>query len=79
MLESMNQPDKLPIDHEGEPEKKLPYSPPKLYRHGKIHEVTLLTPVGSVLDGGYNPFNKDFSLHLLWYLPLGFLGASMFC
>ena len=79
MLKSMNQPDKIPIDHEGKPEEKLPYSPPKLYRHGKIHEVTLTTNVGGVLDGGGVPFHLDTSLHLLWYLPLGVLGASMFC
>lgn len=79
MSDSTNQPNKMPIDHEGEPEEKLPYSPPKLYQHGKINEVTLTTTFGTLFDGGMSPSNKDISLHLLWYLPFGFLGASMFC
>jgi hypothetical protein len=79
MLESTNQPNKIPIDNEGEPEAKLPYSPPKLCQHGKINEVTLTTSSGFRADGGGFPFNWDSSLHLLWYLPFGVLGASMFC
>ncbi|MEB3828492.1 hypothetical protein [Phormidium sp. CCY1219] len=77
MSDSTNQPDKITIENEGEPEAKLPYSPPKLYQHGKINEVTFTTIVATGFDGF--PNFTDFSLHVLWYLPFGFLGALTFC